>query len=132
MPLKIVVSGRTLTLTGDLDRDVYEHLQSSLTAVADGHVVIDMTNVGTVDEEGLRVLVVEARRRAEAGGTLTVINPSSDLRRQLDTRGLLDFLHVGQEPPPDPANRQDEDSDRTPLTSSPRSARRRWWRRRRS
>ena len=133
MPLTIAVSGRTLTLTGDLDRDVYEQLRSSLADLADGDVAVDMANVGYVDEAGLGVVVSEARRRAGHGGTLTVIKPSSSLRRQLDTRGLLDFLRVGQTPPSGPENqRNDGGVDRRQLTPSPtpRSTPRRWWHRR--
>jgi len=133
VPLTILVSGRKLTLRGDLDRDVCDQLQSSLTALSDGHVVVDMANVDYVDEAGLGVLVSEARRRSGRGGTVTVTNPSSSLRRQLETRGLLDFLRVGQTSPTDPENEDDDRSvDRSERTSSPTPCApwRRWWHRR--
>lgn len=55
-------------------------------------LVVDLGDVRYLDSSGIRVLILAARTLAEAGGTLTVVNPQPIVRRVLDVTGVADHL----------------------------------------
>jgi anti-anti-sigma factor len=61
---------------------------------ADGELVIDLRNVGFMDSCGLRTLLLERRRRQDAGGTIAVSNASPHVTRLFRITGLHDVLSV--------------------------------------
>ena len=73
--MDITTDGHTLLLGGDFDvrstwevrNAIYEHLEGH-----DQDVVVDLTDVGSIDITALRVLAVATRRASLAGHRLTL------------------------------------------------------------
>ena len=84
--MDITNAGPLLTLSGSFDvrctgqvrNAVYEQL-----AGYDSDVVIDMSEVPTIDATAFRVLVVATRYAGMTGHHLTLRNPSESVRRML-------------------------------------------------
>ena len=93
----IVANGHVLVLHGDFDvrstwevRDaIYECID-----VLDDDVVIDMTDVATIDATALRLLAVATRHAWLAGHHLTVRNPGPAVRRMAHLTRLAHAIEV--------------------------------------
>ena len=95
--MDIMTDGSTLVLSGDFDvrstwevRDaIYECID-----VLDDDVVVDMTDVSTIDVTALRLLAVATRHAWLAGHHLTVRNPGPAVRRLLHMSRLIRVVEV--------------------------------------
>jgi anti-anti-sigma factor len=93
----IVANGHVLVLHGDFDvrstwavRDaIYECID-----LLDDDVVIDMTDVSTIDATALRLLAVATRHAWLAGHHLTVRNPGPAVRRMAHLTRLAHAIEV--------------------------------------
>jgi anti-anti-sigma factor len=95
--MEIIADGSTLVLHGAFDvrstwevRDaIYECLEG-----LDRDVVIDMTDVSTIDATALRLLAVATRRAWLSGHHLTVRNPGPAVRRMAHLTHLAHAIEV--------------------------------------
>jgi anti-anti-sigma factor len=95
--MNIFVDGRTLVLQGSFDvrstwevrTAIYERLDAF-----DEDVVIDMTDVTTIDATALRLLAVATRAAWLSGHHLTVRNPGPAVRRMAHLTRLAHAIQV--------------------------------------
>ena len=95
--MDIVFDGPTLVLRGAFDvrstwevrNAIYERLESD-----DSDVVVDMTDVSTIDATALRLLAVATRHAWLTGHHLTVRNPGPAVRRMAHLTRLAHALEV--------------------------------------
>ena len=95
--MDIIQDGHTLVLHGDFDvrstwevrTAIYERLDSY-----DDDVVIDMTDVATIDATALRLLAVATRHAWLTGHHLTVRNPGPAIRRMAHLTQLAHAIEV--------------------------------------
>jgi anti-sigma B factor antagonist len=81
----------TVALDGEIDIATAPAIRRFLTAAISGgdtHLAVDMSGVTFIGAAGIGVLVAAANRAREAGGSLSLLAPSPQLRR------LLDVLHL--------------------------------------
>jgi anti-sigma B factor antagonist len=84
-------SSVTVVLDGEIDIATAPAIRRFLLAVISGgdvHLAVDMSGVTFVGAAGIGVLVAAANRAREAGGGLSLLAPSPQVRR------LLDVLHL--------------------------------------
>ena len=95
--MDIVFDGDTLVLHGAFDvrstwevrNAIYERLESD-----DFDVVVDLTDVSTIDATALRLLAVATRHAWLTGHHLTVRNPGPAVRRMAHLTRLAHALEV--------------------------------------
>ena len=95
--MDIVFDGSILVLHGAFDvrstwevrNAIYERLESD-----DSDVVVDMTDVSTIDATALRLLAVATRHAWLTGHHLTVRNPGPAVRRMAHLTRLAHALEV--------------------------------------
>ncbi len=95
--MDIISDGTTLVLHGAFDvrstwevrAAIYERLDSY-----DDDVVIDMTDVATIDATALRLLAVATRHAWLTGHHLTVRNPGPAVRRMVHLTRLAHAIEV--------------------------------------
>jgi anti-sigma B factor antagonist len=81
----------TVVLDGEIDIATAPAVRRFLMAAISGgdvHLAVDMSCVTFIDAAGIGVLVAAANRAREAGGGLSLLAPSWQVRR------LLDVLHL--------------------------------------
>jgi anti-sigma B factor antagonist len=81
----------TVVLDGDIDIATAPAIRRFLMAAISGgnvHLSVDMSGVTFIDASGIGVLVAAANRARQAGGRLSLLAPSRQMRR------LLDVLHL--------------------------------------
>jgi len=81
----------TVVLDGEIDIATAPAIRRFLMAAISGgnvHLAVDMSGVAFIDASGIGVLVAAANRARQAGGGLTLLAPSPQVRR------LLDVLHL--------------------------------------
>ena len=84
-------SSATVVLDGEIDIatcPAIRHFLMSAISGARAHLAVDMSGVTFIDAAGIGVLVAAANRARETGGGLSLLAPSSQVRR------LLDFFHL--------------------------------------
>lgn len=95
--MEIITDGPTIHLSGDFDvRSTWE-VRNAIYECIDVHeedVVIDMTDVATIDATALRLLAVATRHAWLAGHHLTVRNPGPAVRRMAHLTRLAHALEV--------------------------------------
>ncbi|CAM3791371.1 STAS domain-containing protein [Nocardioides zeicaulis] len=95
--MEITADGSTLVLHGAFDvrstREVRDAINACL-AGPDGEVVIDMSDVSTIDVTALRLLAVATRRAWLSGHHLTVRNPGPAVRRMAHLARLAHAIEV--------------------------------------
>jgi anti-sigma B factor antagonist len=80
-----------VVLDGEMDISTCPAIRRFLMAATSGgnvHLAVDMSGVAFIDASGIGVLVAAANRARRAGGGLTLLAPSPQVRR------LLDILHL--------------------------------------
>lgn len=100
--MDIATDGPILLLSGDFDvrstwevrNAIYEHLEGH-----DQDVVVDLTDVTSVDVTALRVLAVATRRATVAGRHLTLRGCNPAVRRLLHISHLAHALEVERAAP---------------------------------
>jgi anti-sigma B factor antagonist len=81
-----------LAVTGEIDLAVAGRFRQELeTLVADsgGSALVDLSGVGFIDSSGIRELLTARLAAENAGGQLTLLNPSPSCRRVLEVSGVL-------------------------------------------
>ena len=93
----IVADGHVIVLHGDFDvRSTWE-VRNAIYECIDVHdddVVLDMTDVSTIDVTALRLLAVATRHTWRAGRHLTVRNPGPAVRRMAHLARLAHAIEV--------------------------------------
>jgi anti-anti-sigma factor len=92
----------TVVLDGEIDIATAPAIRRFLMAAINGgdvHLAVDMSGVTFIDASGIGVLVAAANRAREAGGSLSLLAPSAQLR------WLLDVFHLDAILPGSPALR---------------------------
>ncbi|WP_028642447.1 STAS domain-containing protein [Nocardioides sp. URHA0020] len=95
--MEILTDGPTILLSGDFDvrstmevrNAIYEHLLGH-----DRDVVIDLTDVTTIDLTALKVLAVATRQASRAGHHLTLRGCGPSVRRMLHLSHLIRLVEV--------------------------------------
>ncbi len=95
--MEIITDGPTLLLSGDFDvrstwevrNAIYDHLEG-----CDADVVVDLTDVTTIDLTALKVLAVATRRAGHAGHHLTLRGCGPAVRRMLHLSHLIRVVEV--------------------------------------
>ena len=80
-----------LRATGEIDAHTAPTLAAALDA-AGNDVRLDVSGIEFVDSSGLRVLIDAHQRLGDAGGRLTLVQPSDAVRRLLEISGVADYL----------------------------------------
>ena len=98
--MDILTDGPTLVLSGDFDvrstmevrTAIYEHLEGH-----DEDVVVDLTDVGSVDVTALKVLAVATREATRAGHRLVLRGCCPAVRRLLHMSRLIRVVELERE-----------------------------------
>ena len=88
-----------VVLDGELDIASCPAVRRSLMAAISGgdvHLAVDMSGVTFIDAAGIGVLVAAANRARQAGGGLSLLAPSRQVRRVLDLLHLDAILPAAQ------------------------------------
>ena len=95
--MEIITDGPTILLSGDFDvRSTWE-VRNAIYELLEGHdedVVIDLTDVSTVDVTALKVLAVATRRATRGGHHLTLRGCNAAVRRMLHLSRLIRVVEV--------------------------------------
>lgn len=94
--MDIVTDGPALMLGGDFDARSTREVRSALYDALGTHrsVVVDLSEVATVDVIALRVLAVASRHAARQGGHLTLRGCNGAVRRLLHMTRLMRLVEV--------------------------------------
>ncbi|MFM7718103.1 MAG: STAS domain-containing protein [Actinomycetota bacterium] len=83
-PFAVLVDGRTLRVTGDLDLATAPRFDRAAASLAlDGDVTLDAADLRFVDSSGLRSILALARR-LQGRGRVTVVHAGPQVRRVLE------------------------------------------------
>jgi len=95
--MDITTDGPTLLLSGDFDvRSTWE-ARNAIYELIEGHdedVVVDLTNVSTIDMTALKVLAVATRQAGRDGRHLTLRGCGPAVRRMLHLSRLIRVVEV--------------------------------------
>ena len=89
----------TVVLDGEIDIATCPPIRRSLMAAISGgdvHLAVNMSGVTFIGAAGIGVLVAAANRAREAGGSLSLLAPSRQVRRLLDVFHLDAILPTAQ------------------------------------
>jgi anti-sigma B factor antagonist len=89
----------TVVLNGEIDVATAPAIRRFLMAAISGgdvHMAVDMSGVTFIGAAGIGVLVAAANRAREAGGGLSLLAPSRQVRRLLDVLHLDGILPTAQ------------------------------------
>ena len=90
-----------VVLDGEMDIATCPAIRRFLMAAISGgdvHLAVDMSGVTFIDASGIGVLVAAANRARQAGGGLSLLAPSPQVRRLLDVLHLDAILPAAQRP----------------------------------
>jgi anti-sigma B factor antagonist len=91
----------TVVLDGEIDIATAPAVRRLLMAAISGgdvHLAVDMSGVSFIGAAGIGVLVAAANRAREAGGSLSLLAPSPQVRWLLDVCHLGGILPAAQRP----------------------------------
>ena len=94
-------SSVTVVLDGEIDIATAPAIRRLLMAATSGgdiHLAVDMSGVTFIGAAGIGVLVAAANRAREAGGSLSLLAPSPQVRWLLDVCHLDGILPTAQRP----------------------------------
>ncbi len=95
--MEILTDGMTIVLTGDFDARSTERVRTAIYDVLEGRdadVVVDLTEVDSVDLTALRVLAVATRQAVHDGHHLTLRGCNGAVRRLLHVSHLMRLVEV--------------------------------------
>lgn len=94
--MDIVTEGPALLLAGDFDVRNTREVRSALYEALRVHhsVVVDLSDVATVDVTALKVLAVASRHASKQGGHLTLRGCNGAVRRLLHLTHLIRLVEV--------------------------------------
>ena len=88
-----------VVLDGEIDIATSPAIRESLMAAINSgnvHLAVDMSGVTFIDASGIGVLVAAANRARQAGGGLSLLAPSPQVRRLLDVFRLDAILPMAE------------------------------------
>jgi anti-sigma B factor antagonist len=88
-----------VVLDGEMDISTCPDIRRFLMAAISGgnvHLAVDMSGVAFIDASGIGVLVAAANRARQAGGGLSLLAPSPQVRRLLDVFHLDAVLPIAE------------------------------------
>jgi anti-sigma B factor antagonist len=91
----------TVVLDGEIDIATAPAIRRFLMAAISGgavHLDVDISGVAFIGAAGIGVLVAAANRAREAGGSLSLLAPSPQVRRLLDVLHLDGILPAARRP----------------------------------
>lgn len=95
--MEIITDGPTIHLSGDFDvRSTWE-VRAAIYELLEGHdsdVVVDLTDVSTIDMTALKLLAVATRQATRDGHHLTLRGCGPAVRRMLHLSRLSRFVEV--------------------------------------
>ena len=95
--MQIVTDGPTLVLSGDFDGRSTWEVRNALHARLDGterDVVVDLTDVTSIDVTATRVLAFASREASRSGNHVTLRGCGPAVRRMLHLSHLMRFVDV--------------------------------------
>ena len=95
--MDITIDGPTLVLHGDFDVRSTFQVRNAIYERLEGHdqdVIVDMSDVETIDVTALRVLAVATRQATLSGHHLTLRNCGPSVRRMMHLSRLAHFFEV--------------------------------------
>ena len=86
-------------VSGEIDAHSMLALQAPLSELSPhSHILLDMSGVRFMDCRGLRVILTQRIKMAEAGGSIHVLHPSRAVQRVTQVTGLTDILRKSDTP----------------------------------
>lgn len=84
-----------LELFGVLDSYNFTELQQKAFAlVKENNLVLDLSNLTSMDSSGLSAVLGSSTLGLEFGKMLYIMNPSSEARRALESTGFMDMFNI--------------------------------------
>ncbi len=96
--------GRWIMLSGELDHEgcarVGDRLREAASAAKTARVIVDMSDVSFVASQGLRLLLQVQNALKNAGRTLQIGGMRPNIRRVMETTGILQAIPEWTAPKP--------------------------------
>ena len=88
----------TIALIGTLTVASTSRLEAAFADLPENvtDVTLDLTELEYVASAGLRVIVSQAKKAGQNGGSLHIANPNDEVMEVFDTTGLIDILDIVQ------------------------------------
>lgn len=84
-----------LELSGVLDSyNFTEFQQKAYALVKDNNLVIDLSNLSSIDSSGISTIFGSITLGQEFGRTLYIMNPSPEARKALSSTGFMDNFNI--------------------------------------
>lgn len=88
----------TIALTGTLTVASTSVLEAAFADLPDSvsDVTLDLADLEYVASAGLRVIVSQAKKATQSGGSVRLVNPNEEVMEVFDVTGLVDILDIVQ------------------------------------
>ena len=88
----------TIALTGTLTVASTSRLEAAFADLPEDatDITLDLTELEYVASAGLRVIVSQAKKVSQNGGSLRITNPNDEVMEVFDVTGLVDILDIAQ------------------------------------
>jgi len=88
----------TIALTGTLTVASTSRLEAAFADLPEDatDITLDLTELEYVASAGLRVIVSQAKKVGQNGGSLRITNPNDEVMEVFDVTGLVDILDIAQ------------------------------------
>ena len=84
-----------LELSGVLDSyNFTEFQQKAYALIKDNNLVIDLSNLASIDSSGISTIFGSITLGQEFGRTLYIMNPSPEARKALSSTGFMDTFNI--------------------------------------
>ena len=91
-------SSATIGLIGNLTVATTPDLEAAFAKLPEdvADITLDLSKLDYVASAGLRVIVSQAKKARERGGSVRLENPNDEVMEVLDVTGLVDILEIAQ------------------------------------
>ena len=91
-------SSATIALIGNLTVATTPGLEAAFAELPEdvANITLDLSKLDYVASAGLRVIVSQAKKVRESGGSLRLESPNDEVMEVLDVTGLVDILEIAQ------------------------------------
>lgn len=91
-------SSATIALVGNLTVATTPDLEAAFAELPEGvaDITLDLSRLDYVASAGLRVIVSQAKKARENGGSVRLENPNDEVMEVLDVTGLVEILEITQ------------------------------------